>query len=727
MANFIINLLIVSVVTGILAVILKLTAPFFKNKYTCFLKQLVWIVLAIRLIVPLNYDNTFFTLNSKLYESDDVVTYSMTSMTEDEAKVSTYVAPYRKDSLPKQYSGENKIYGYDTTSELLSETLMKSNEEYLYTDEDGKFVYPSPNSHNKEEYYQNSGTGTDENVSDNVKMEPVEYIRWFFVKSLYQINSYINPIIYIYCAGVLAFLLFHFVAYIALLIKINRKSELIGTERARNILNEIAEEKGLKNVPMVYYMKDINSPMAVGFFKHKILLPEAEYTDKEFRAVFSHEITHILHNDLRIKWIYLFANALHWFNPLIYMMVREASLDMELYCDYSVIENNSEDERMEYNELLISILKNHNQSDKQSLLTTHFKGGVKEMKKRFLSNLDMRKKKIGIIPTVILICVIVLSAGLFKINTIEAVVESEESSFWSMHGFSQKVMDEIYYAEYNRQQNDFTMNYEEENMPAKSYYLKTGNPLLPMQPNLYEDGSWEIPEMYNDDQGYVYVYYYTFQKDGKILDEDNRIMHDKKRSVLSEVPKVSIYCGAEKIKNYGVKINHWDVDSEEFVSTKETDNSDEDNFFLKQAPLTEENPLVTVGTWGQYSETMYLHFKDGEQPDLINVQDTVLTDDGHIRYPDTGFEVIYRLCPVDENTKFEIMEHYSIEQYEDWVSFEDLNHPFNRGYRINCYWNTVEGMQSCTYYVVIRTQSSKYADDVETEEAVSEGIDTMQE
>lgn len=60
------------------------------------------------------------------------------------------------------------------------------------------------------------------------------------------------------------------------------------------------------------------------------------------------------HHDLFIKYIGLLVMAVHWYNPLVYVMFHEISVISEMYCDSIVIGGKGEEERRKYSDLKYS-------------------------------------------------------------------------------------------------------------------------------------------------------------------------------------------------------------------------------------------------------------------------------------------------------------------------------------------------------------------------------------
>ena len=77
--------------------------------------------------------------------------------------------------------------------------------------------------------------------------------------------------------------------------------------------------------------------MVIGVLRPRLLLPEEGYDARSLAFILRHELTHCRRHDLWYQLALLLANAVHWFNPLIWLMVRQAQGDMELTCDDAVV------------------------------------------------------------------------------------------------------------------------------------------------------------------------------------------------------------------------------------------------------------------------------------------------------------------------------------------------------------------------------------------------------
>lgn len=106
-----------------------------------------------------------------------------------------------------------------------------------------------------------------------------------------------------------------------------------------------------------YICSDILSPIMMGFFKPTIVFPDKEYTDEEREFIIRHEITHFQRRDTWFKLLLLAANSMHWFNPLIYVMVNRANRDIEYACDSDVTRDMDKNEKKRYSMILLNTIK----------------------------------------------------------------------------------------------------------------------------------------------------------------------------------------------------------------------------------------------------------------------------------------------------------------------------------------------------------------------------------
>ncbi|SHI14903.1 BlaR1 peptidase M56 [Sporobacter termitidis DSM 10068] len=160
--------------------------------------------------------------------------------------------------------------------------------------------------------------------------------------------------------------------------------------------------------------KKIQTPMMTGFFRPAILLPREDYDDTTLSAVIRHELMHCRRFDIWYKLLLRLVRAVHWFNPLVWLMVRTAESDMEASCDEAVIGKRDLNFRLQYCEAVLATVQAQN--IKNNTFSTGFSGGKNSMKKRFANILNTSRKSKGKVALCLSALVIFASGTLVACN-----------------------------------------------------------------------------------------------------------------------------------------------------------------------------------------------------------------------------------------------------------------------------------------------------------------------
>lgn len=130
------------------------------------------------------------------------------------------------------------------------------------------------------------------------------------------------------------------------------------TVKDESVLSALARAKQRKGIYLdvpVFQNALITSPMLVGLQKPCIVLPQREFNEQQLNYIFMHELTHLKRGDLWLKWIAQLALCLHWFNPIIYKLVKQFNQACELSCDEAVIKGMNVQQKQGYGETLIAL------------------------------------------------------------------------------------------------------------------------------------------------------------------------------------------------------------------------------------------------------------------------------------------------------------------------------------------------------------------------------------
>lgn len=112
---------------------------------------------------------------------------------------------------------------------------------------------------------------------------------------------------------------------------------------------------GKVKVP-IYQSAAVSSPMLTGVMRQRLILParREKWKERELDLIMAHEFCHYQKKDLWLKLFMAVVNAIYWFNPVVYRIKRQFAYDMELACDESVLKNKNEKEREAYAKLMLS-------------------------------------------------------------------------------------------------------------------------------------------------------------------------------------------------------------------------------------------------------------------------------------------------------------------------------------------------------------------------------------
>ena len=195
-----------------------------------------------------------------------------------------------------------------------------------------------------------------------------------------------------------------------------------------NLLSDCEEKLNIKTRVELSCNPLIASPMLIGFFRPRIILPVGELEDKELSYIFVHELTHYKQRDMFYKWLIQIVVCVHWFNPFVYLLEKEVNKSCELSCDEKVIAVLDDKARRDYGDTLISFLKSNNLY-KSSLASVTLTEGAEQLKERLgaIMNFKSMTKTIQIL-TVILTLFILSGAVLIGGYPISAATDYKVTS-----------------------------------------------------------------------------------------------------------------------------------------------------------------------------------------------------------------------------------------------------------------------------------------------------------
>ena len=351
MNEFIKILLSLSVSGTLLLLLILGLKPLYKNKFSKRWQYYIWIVVALRFLLPFTPDTTII---GSLFEK------------------------------------------FDTTA-ITNEIPANPN-----------VPVPADTGNSKAEPIQ-----TNREITTAAMREPVDkYVCLFFIWSALALVLFVRKV----------------TVYQGFIQYIKAGNKEVSDIKILNLLSDCEEKLKIKTRVELSCNPLLASPMLIGFFRPRIILPVGEWEDKELSYIFVHELIHYKQRDMFYKWLIQIVVCVHWFNPFVYLLEKEVNKSCELSCDEKVISVLDDTARREYGDILISFLKSNNLY-KSSLASVTLTEGAEQLKERLGAIMKFRKKsKVIIAITVIFtvaVCICFFATGAYAAPSIA----NEKKSF----------------------------------------------------------------------------------------------------------------------------------------------------------------------------------------------------------------------------------------------------------------------------------------------------------
>lgn len=124
------------------------------------------------------------------------------------------------------------------------------------------------------------------------------------------------------------------------------------------ILETCREESGIRRRVVLLVTDAHAAPALAGLIRPQIIVSEqtlATLSSDQLRWLFRHELAHVRRLDVATQYLWWWARALHWFNPLVWYAASRARVDAELACDESVLDRATGSERVGYGNALLRV------------------------------------------------------------------------------------------------------------------------------------------------------------------------------------------------------------------------------------------------------------------------------------------------------------------------------------------------------------------------------------
>ena len=447
MSEFIKILLSLSVSGALLLLLILGLKPLYKNKFSKRWQYYIWIVVALRFLLPFTPDNAIV---GSLFEKFD-------------------------------------------TAAITNEIPASPN-----------VPVPAGTGNNKAEPIQ-----TNREITTAAMREPFnKYVCLFFIWSALALVLFVRKV----------------TVYQGFIQYIKAGNKEISDIKILNLLSDCEEKLHIKTRVELSCNPLVASPMQIGFFRPRIILPVGELEDKELSYIFVHELIHYKQRDMFYKWLIQIVVCAHWFNPFVYLLEKEVNKSCELSCDEKVISVLDDTARREYGDTLISFLKSNNLY-KSSLASVTLSEGAEQIKERLGAIMNFKSKTKTIRVLTGILTLFILSGAVFIGGySVSAAADSKGTSKSSIpekkdNGKSTYIYDEnLGYGWYLDDEN--LDNKDLENANSYQYsYMQNGyycnSYIIEMGWNLYAEDQdyYGATEIVFEDESKMTVYFSDSVKD----------------------------------------------------------------------------------------------------------------------------------------------------------------------------------------------------------------------
>ena len=365
MGTFIVTLLVNSVIMSALALLYMAVSPKLAKRYRAKWVYYAWLIIVIGLIIPIR--PSFETAAIQIEVPRNINADSQT------------MAP------PTQISGTDE--NDETTTALGIPTTADSE-----AAADSETATNSETTANSEQV---------NNPNDTIPTRESATIPWSTI------------LVMVWLFGAVLVLFCHAIRHKRFIRSIWRWGEDVSDSRTLNIWRTVLKEMKITAQIGLQRSELTGSPLLTGILYPRIMLPKTDIPDDEMALILKHELVHFKRKDLWYKSLVLLAIAIHWFNPMVYIIAKTISLQCERSCDDEVIKYKDSDSRLEYSAAIIHSIR---YAESTTALSTNFFGGKNEMKNRISSIMDMSRKKRGTLVICAVLMITMLIGCFYEIN-----------------------------------------------------------------------------------------------------------------------------------------------------------------------------------------------------------------------------------------------------------------------------------------------------------------------
>lgn len=374
------SLLLLSLFGTLLVLLLSLLKPLYRERFSKRWQYYIWLAAALRLVLPFSLDAALF---SSLFDRLDMV---LSSDSAKIAAISVNITASAEAAPAEPMFPQPPIAAFQNTEKdtwsIAPITNNQSNPD----------TAPTP-------YIEEHPRISDESPAKNTLLRPLPF----------PVLPYLG--IGLSCTW-LAVALFSLLRKILVYRRFSHFLKVACnpvTDRAiLDLLAECSKQQQIRTTIALYTSPLVASPLLTGFFRPAIVLPNSAVHDtiasmpdisrnpesapgEKLVYIFTHELIHYKRRDMFCKWFVQIVCCIHWFNPFLRLLAKEAGRACELACDETVTAKLDNKGKIAYGNTLLSFLRSE-QDYSNALISMTLTEGARELKERLSAIVKTKKK-----------------------------------------------------------------------------------------------------------------------------------------------------------------------------------------------------------------------------------------------------------------------------------------------------------------------------------------------
>ncbi len=134
-----------------------------------------------------------------------------------------------------------------------------------------------------------------------------------------------------------------------------------------------------------------NTAYVTGIIRPCVVINVDRFSEQELKVIFTHELMHVIHNDIFFRYLLALATVFNFFNLLIWMFSEKFIKYAEYSCDYTICSYEA-DIREYYETILNLAIRNNNLYDMLSASLYENKSSLRERMEHVMKSYNVTKK-----------------------------------------------------------------------------------------------------------------------------------------------------------------------------------------------------------------------------------------------------------------------------------------------------------------------------------------------